>query len=158
MNRHGQRLTNFRIEKTELSKTYRGDNEWMVLNGEYMNKSKNDKNGNVFNHKLVIFDILAYKNEYLIGETFLQRSELLEELYGNEDSEQEYLYSITDNIYRVKSFDDNLLKNFNDLSMIDMYEGLVMKRKNAKLEYGGSENNNISSQLKVRKPTKNYLY
>jgi len=39
-----------------------------------------------------------------------------------------------------------------------MLEGLVMKRKNAKLELGTSENNNIKSQLKSRKPTLNYKY
>jgi hypothetical protein len=39
-----------------------------------------------------------------------------------------------------------------------MIEGLVMKRMNAKLELGTSENNNTKSQLKSRKPTKNYKY
>jgi hypothetical protein len=39
-----------------------------------------------------------------------------------------------------------------------MYEGLVMKRKNAKLELGTNEMNNVKSQLKCRKATKNYAY
>jgi hypothetical protein len=37
-------------------------------------------------------------------------------------------------------------------------EGLVLKRKNAKLEVGTSENNNSKSQIKARKPTKNYKF
>jgi hypothetical protein len=41
---------------------------------------------------------------------------------------------------------------------IDMVEGLVLKRKSAKLEVGSTENNNTKSQIKVRKATKNYKY
>ena len=47
---------------------------------------------------------------------------------------------------------------FDRLTTIDIVEGLVMKRKNARLEIGTSENNNTKSQVKVRKPTKNYRY
>jgi hypothetical protein len=40
MNRHNQRLTNFRITDEEvISSIYRGNGEWMAI-GEYMNKSK----------------------------------------------------------------------------------------------------------------------
>jgi hypothetical protein len=35
---------------------------------------------------------------------------------------------------------------------------LVLKRSSAKLEVGNTENNNTKSQLKARKPTKNYKY
>jgi hypothetical protein len=53
----------------------------------------------------------------------------------------------------------NDFKNiFDNLTPIDMIEGLVMKRKNARLEIGTSELNNVKSQLKCRKPTKNYKY
>ena len=39
-----------------------------------------------------------------------------------------------------------------------MVEGLVLKRKNARLEIGNTELNNIKSQVKCRKPTKNYKF
>jgi hypothetical protein len=39
-----------------------------------------------------------------------------------------------------------------------MVEGLVLKRKTAKLEAGNTENNNTKSQLKARKATKNYKF
>ena len=97
MNRHKQRLTNFKITNEELSEIYRGDGEWMIINGEYMNKSKSDEKSKVFNHKLVIFDILAYNGEYLVGSTFSDRVELLDKLYGKQESEKDYLYSITTN-------------------------------------------------------------
>lgn len=158
MNRHKQRLTNFKITKEELSDIYRGDGEWLIINGEYMNKSKNDESGKVFNHKLVIFDILAYNGEYLVGSTFSERVELLDRIYGQLESEKDYLYSISSNVYRVKSYKKDFKSLYDSLTPIDMIEGLVMKRSNAKLEAGLTESNNIKSQLKCRKPTLNYKY
>ena len=158
MNRHGQRLTNFQLTDDEIKDIYRGTGEWMVINGEYMNKSKSDENGRVFNHKFVIFDILTFDGEYLVGDTFEQRIQLLDKLYGQVDSEKDYLYRVSQNVYRVKSYYNVFKPLFDRLTPIDMIEGLVMKRMNAKLELGTSENNNTKSQLKSRKPTKNYKY
>lgn len=158
MNRHGQRMSKFIITTAELSELYRGDGEWMIINGEYMNKSQKDENGDVFNHKFVVFDILAYNGEYLVGNTFDQRVTLLDELYGKVECEKNYLYGISENIYRVKTYDNGFLDLFNSFIKIDMLEGLVMKRRNAKLEAGITEQNNVKSQLKCRKPTKNYKF
>lgn len=159
MNRHGQYMTNVNIQRNEVSELFRGDiGNWTVLNGEYLNKSKQDENRITFNHKLVLFDILVYNSDYLVGQTFEQRIKLLDDLYGQKDSEKSYLYSISDNVYRVKSFDTGFKSLYDQLTPIDMIEGLVLKRKNAKLELGISENNNTKSQLKARKPTKNYKF
>ena len=157
MNRHNQRLTNFNISDNEIKDIYRGEG-WMILNGEYMNKSKSDENNQVFNHKLVIFDILGFNGEYLVGKTFEERVNLLDEIYGQVDSDKEYLFKVTENVYRVKSYTIDFKNIFDKLTPIDMIEGLVMKRKNARLELGTSENNNTKSQLKCRKATKNYKY
>jgi ATP-dependent DNA ligase len=159
MNRHGARLTNFQIPLNEIKSLHRGvKGEWLVINGEYLNKSKQDERGITFNHKLVIFDILVYKSNYLVGQTFQQRVELLDELYGTKHSDKDYLYSISENVYCVKSFERGFKELFNNLTKIDMIEGLVLKRKNAKLEIGNTENNNTKSQLKARKATKNYKF
>ncbi len=158
MNRHNQTLTNVRVTTDEIKSIYKGNGEWMVLNAEYMNKSQNDETGRPFNHKFVIFDILVLDGNYLVGTTFEQRVAILNDLYGQVDCEKEHLYGISENIYRVKSYNGGFLDLYNDLIKIDMYEGLVMKRKNAKLELGTSENNNVKSQLKIRKVTKNYKY
>lgn len=159
MNRHNQRLTNFRLNDEEIIKSiYRGNGEWMVINGEYMNKSKNDKFRKVFNHKFVIFDILVLEGNYLVGTTFEERVEMLDELYGQVECEDEFLFNLSENIYRVKSYKRDFNDVFNRLVEIDMYEGLVMKRRSAKLEMGTSEMNNVKSQIKCRKVTKNYKY
>jgi hypothetical protein len=157
MNRHNQRLTNFNISDNEIKDIYRGEG-WMILNGEYMNKSKSDENNQVFNHKFVIFDILGFNGDYLVGKTFEERIQLLDTIYGQVDSEKEYLFKLTENVYRVKSYVVDFKSLYDKLTPIDMIEGLVMKRKNARLELGTSENNNTRSQLKCRKATKNYKY
>ena len=159
MNRHSQYMTNVDIQRQEILDLFKGDiGKWMVLNGEYLNKSKQDENRQTFNHKLVIFDILVYNSDYLVGKTFQERINLLDELYGQKDSEKSYLYSISNNVYRVKSFENEFKSIYDQLTPIDLIEGLVLKRKNARLEIGNTENNNIKSQLKARKPTKNYKF
>ena len=158
MNRHNQRLTNFRLTESEIKEIYRGDG-WMVINGEYMNKSKMDENGQTFNHKFVIFDILTFNGDYMVGKTFEERIHLLDELYGQVDSEKEYLYQISPNIYRVKSYDSGFKGLFDRLTKNNqVIEGLVLKRKLARLELGASMDNNTRSQVKCRVATKNYRY
>jgi len=158
MNRHKERMTNFKLTSEELNEVYRGCGEWSVLNGEYMNKSKKDHNNAVFNDKFVIFDLLVLDGNYLIGHSFQDRIDLMDEVFGTQESEYDYLYKITDNIYRVKSFDSNFKSLYDLWTPTDMIEGLVLKRKNAKLEMGLTESNNTRSQIKCRKRTKLYLY
>jgi len=158
MNRHGQRLTNVRVSDSEILSLYRGNGGWMILNCEYLNKSKKDETGNEFNHKFIIFDILVYNSDYLVGRTFEERIKILDELYGTNKSEKSYLYSINENTYRVKSYETGFTSLFEALTPIDVIEGLVLKRKSARLEMGTTENNNIKSQIKSRKPTKLYKY
>src|SRR5574343_510800 len=54
-NRHGLQLSNFQLQKEEILKLYKNINKgtWLVLNGEYLNKSQKDETGQVFNHKFV---------------------------------------------------------------------------------------------------------
>jgi ATP-dependent DNA ligase len=130
----------------------------MILNCEYLNKSKSDEKGQVFNHKFVIFDILCYDSDYLIGKTFEERVNLLDTLYDCIDSEKDYLYSISTNVYRVKSYRVGFKEFFDKYTPIDVIEGVVLKRANARLELGATEQNNIKSQLKSRKATRNYKY
>jgi hypothetical protein len=158
MNRHNQRLTNFRLTDEEVKSLYRGNGGWMILNGECLNKSKMDETGQPFNHKFVIFDILCFDGDYLVGKTFEERVQLLDTLYDQINCEKEYLFGISENVYRVKSYLSGFNDLFNKLTPIDMIEGLVMKRKNARLEIGSSEMNNVKSQIKCRKATKNYKY
>ena len=158
MNRHGQRLTNFKLSESEIKSLYKGTGGWMLLNGEYLNKSKKDENNKIFNHKFIIFDILINDGDYLVGKTFENRINILDNLYGKTDSEKPYLYSISENVYRVKSYTSGFNKIYDEVTKVDMMEGIVMKKKCAKLESSGSSDNNSRGQVKVRKKTKNYAY
>jgi hypothetical protein len=158
MNRHGQILTGFNIPIDEVKKLYRGNGGWMVLNFEYMNKSKKDENNETFNQKITIFDILVFDSNYMISSTFENRIKLLDDLYGKVECNKHYLYEISENVFRVKSYTEDFENKFNELIKIDMCEGLVFKRANGKLEMGLRPENTSKSQFKIRKPTKNYKF
>lgn len=157
MNRRGERQTRFNVPMEQIRSLYKGSG-WMVLNGENMNKAKNDSKGENFNNNLVLFDILVFDGDYLVGRSYQERIALLDNLYGRMSSEEDFLYSISDNVYRVKSYDSDFDELYESLVKIDMYEGLVIKRKRSKLEIGTTESNNTKSQIKCRKPTRNYSF
>ena len=155
-NRHNSPLSNVKMTKEDFLSLHRGSG-WFVLNGEYMNKSKlNGKNG-VFNHKLVIFDVLVYNGIQTIGMTFEERINLLNKLYTQSDYDG-FINKVSDKVYMVKSFYENFHQTYQKIIQTDMYEGWVLKKRNAKLKNGISEKNNTDSQMKFRKPTKNYSY
>ena len=158
MNRHGQPLTNFRLTDDEIKSIYRGNGEWMVINAEYLNKNKRDETRKLFNHKLIIFDILVNDGDYLIGKTFYERINILDTLYGKVDSEKDYLYKISENVYRVKSYNTGFKILFDKYTTIDLVEGLVLKRMDSKLEISSGSENNWRGQIKSRKSTLNYKY
>ena len=157
MNRHNQPLTNFNL-KEEIESLFSGISGWYVLNGEYMNKAKNDDWNNQFNHKFVIFDILVHNSTHLIGKSTIERLRILDDLFSYSPCKWNYLFQISENVFRVKSYEMGFNDLFDGLTKIDMIEGLVLKRKNARLEAGIREDNNSKWMLKTRKPHKNYKY
>ncbi len=155
-NRHNSPLSNVKMTKEDFLSLHRG-NGWFVLNGEYMNKSKLNGKNEVFNHKLVIFDVLVYNGIQTIGMTFEERINLLNKLYVQSDYDG-FINKVSDKVYMVKSFYENFHQTYQKIIQTDMYEGWVLKKRNTKLKNGISEKNNTDSQMKFRKPTKNYSY
>lgn len=162
MGRHNQTLSNFQISKEEiienLYKPLNLNGNWIVLNGEHLNKSKKCEDNRIFNQKLILFDILVFDSNHLVGKTFDDRIVLLDDLYGQRKSNREYLFGISENIYHIKSHRSEFKKLFDEYTPIDMVEGLVLKKKDSKLELGLTEKNNNKSQVKCRKKTLNYKY
>ena len=172
MDRHKKSFKKTIKMQSQLEKLHRETdigqkNKWMVLVGEHMTKSKKNAEGKFWNDKFVIFDIIVFDGIQLIGKTFAERQALLDKLYGTEEValtkdgayKDKFLYATeVEGVFRVKSFRDCFTAVWNDLIKIDMYEGLVLKRADAKLENGNTEKNNLNSQCKFRKPTKNYAY
>jgi hypothetical protein len=149
------------------AKLYRGKS-WMVLNGEWMAKSKSDEYHRNFNGNFVIFEILVYDGQILCGSTVSARLQLLNELYGSDTYKvdekgdlqgREHLY-VTNipNVYRVASYENNFKAIYDQLIKIDMMEGLVLKTKSAMLTPPFNETANQKWQIKCRKPTKIYPF
>lgn len=155
MNRHKKVMIS-KMDIDELKKLHRGKG-WMVLCGELMNKSQKDENNKVWNLKFVIFDIIVYNGEHLLKTTFDERYELLKKMYPN-NPVKKHLHQISENCFRVNSIRFGLSNTFLDITNHQMYEGLVLKIGDAKLENGVNKNNNQISQLKCRKSTKNYAF
>jgi len=155
--RHNNTLTNYNLSDVEVMDVLHSAKGWNVFVGEYMNKSKKDEYGELFNHKYVMFDKLVHDGEYLLGTSFDERVKLMIEIY-KPISETKYLYQISENIWMVKTFYENFTEIWEDIVKTDMLEGFVMKRKTAKLQRGSREKNNHLSQFKCRKETKNYTF
>jgi ATP-dependent DNA ligase len=164
MNRHNQPISS-KYHNIDLRGMYRGSG-WMVICGEFLNKNKTGEDGLPFNLKFVIWDILVYNGKYLIGSTFEQRMNLLEQLYpcskmkvGEKFESLNYLcFTEHKNVYKAPVYPTSFAILFELISKVDVYEGLVLKRKDAPLKYGLSEKNNNDWQIKCRKPTKNYRF
>lgn len=155
MTRHKKPFTREVISATEIGGE-RTD-KFTVYAGEYMNKSKKgvDKKPLI---GFVIFDILVYDGVHLIGKTFVERQEILDRILLTEEYDG-FINKVKggEYLYRVKNF-TNLEETYKKIISINMYEGLVMKRPDAKLKPGLRPFNNTGWQVKVRKPTKNYTF
>jgi len=156
MNRHQERFAREIISKEELKKLHRG-NGWMVLVGEYMNKSQRQKDRKVFNAKFVVFDILVHESIYLVNKTLNERQQLLRELFDCKPYDN-WIDSIDETFYLVRNITKDFKESWKDITSIEMYEGFVLKRPEAKLSTGYTAANNTGWQLKIRKETKNYQY
>lgn len=160
-NRHNGTLTNYRLDSEYILNLYNDMKckGWLVLNGEYLNKSQTGSGRRKFNHELVLFDILVYNDEYLVGTTFEYRYDLLKSLVNWKQHEQEkYLWSYNDKIHLVKAIKGGASEIWEAVKDINIFEGVVLKKCDGKLELGRRENNTSGSQIKIRKATKNYEY
>jgi len=140
-------------------------NGWLVLCGEFLNKNKKGEDGNSFNLKFVIFDILVYDNDYLIGTKLIDRINMLDKMFPEtstlvfENQMKSFAHlNVTryENIFKAPSYGGDFQAFYKSIVDTDLYEGLVLKRKLSTLSPGFSEKNNSDWQIKCRKPTKNY--
>lgn len=153
-NRHNQIMSNFKVSKDEIFSMIPNDN-WFVFVAEYMNKGKKDENNKNWNNRIALHDFLVYDNEYIIGSTFDDRQNLMDKIIKSEELNM-YATKVSDNIYRIKNFYKDFFKIWTELIKIDMIEGLVLKKRDLKLEAGWKEKNNLS--IKCRKISKNYNF
>jgi len=155
MNRHNENKTG--SINVDFRSLHRGTG-YMVLNGEWMEKSKKDENGNNFNQHFVLFDILVYDGWILSGSTAADRIRLMKDLYGNEQHSKFLYQTGVPNVVRVKTYAGNFQSLYNQLVPIDMYEGVVLKRRDAILNHPFSQSANTKWLIKARKETKIYKF
>jgi len=155
MNRH-KKLMVSKIDKEELLGLHKGKG-WMVLCGELMNKSQRDEDNKVWNLKFAIWDLLVFEGKYLIGSTFEERVSILRTLYPD-NLVKKHLHQISENCFRVNTIITGFVETYNDITLHQMYEGFVLKRRDGKLDAGWQVANNVRTQMKCRKPTKNYAF
>lgn len=164
-NRHKQPLSYYSpaIHFKELAKT----DKWFVYCGEYLNKSKLGETGEKERDKFVIWDVLVWDGEYLIGETLSSRLQLLEMIYPCQravaTAERFEIYDhlcCTEHtgIYKAPTYVHSFEKLYEEIIKTDLYEGVVLKKINSTLGYGLQELNNQDWQVKCRKTTKNYHF
>lgn len=157
MNRHGK-FYPVKISEEELRAIFPKSNNWVVC-GEYLNKAQADETGEPLRDKYIIWDLINYNNEDLIGTTFQDRLRLiLKNAKRGKKSTKPYLHKeLSPNVFIIRTFEtqfENALK----LSEIPVIEGLVLKRRNAALKPCTRPNNNKEWQVKIRKETKCYKF
>lgn len=157
-NRHGKQLHLIDYSQVNLNPLHRGEG-WMMLCGELLNKNKRGEDGQPFNMKFCIWDIIQFEGQSLEGHTTIQRVELISHLYPSQPTLR-HLSAIdnSENCYLIPNYDHYFDDLYQDLVKTDVYEGLVLKLKAAKLQPGPRESNNQSWQVKARKETKNYNF
>lgn len=168
-NRHKEKwplLSNYKdIDFKGLQVT--GNGKWFVYAGEYLNKGKLGETGVKERNKFIIWDVLVWDGKYLVGETLESRLKLLEATFpcqrsvvtdqGIEMYEHICMTGLQ-GIYKAPTYMNGFTDLYNELIKVDLYEGLVLKKKDSKLTYGLQELNNHDWQIKCRKPTKIYNF
>ncbi len=166
MNRHHETISNDFAEEIDWAGMYSGKG-WMVLCGELLNKNKLGEHGTPLNKKFVIWDILVYNGDYMVGATHAERLRKLEILFPTQRMQvtaagiEEYKHLSFTNVkgvFKKAVYTTNFTELYNDLVTTQLYEGIVIKRLDAKLQFGFVEKNNFQSTLKCRKETKNYKF
>jgi ATP-dependent DNA ligase len=163
-NRHKRPLAKYSpfIHFRELAKT----NNWYVYAGEYLNKAKKGEHGDIERDKFVIWDLLVWDGEYLIGKTMEERLTILENIYPCQRAVFSHKLEVYDHlccteyagIYKAPTYGGGFDTLYEELYETELYEGLVLKKKNSKLTYGFQEKNNTEWQIKCRKETKLYNF
>ena len=157
--RHG---TPFAIPpKFDFQSMHRGTG-YMCFAGEFMNKSKKGPDGKPF-RGFIIWDMMAFEGEILIGSTVEERKVLIDYLYPTTGAITAGSYDIahktaTPDVYKVVGFESGFRAVFNELTKIEFIEGFVLKRKNAQLSSMNKVANNTESSVKCRKSTSNYKF
>lgn len=159
-NRHGSIKSRFKANIAAVPRD-------SIVVGEYLDKAKTGEGGLKFEHKFVVFDVLRMNGDSLVGFPYRDRLHAINYLFPEQEPKVTASGVIFNpftrvratpypDIYVANTYTEQFHQLFLDVIDTELYEGVVLKRLDAKLEPGSSEENNTRWQVKVRKPTKNY--
>jgi hypothetical protein len=109
----------------------------------------------------VLWDILVWNNQYLVGTSYLKRYRLLSQVCGNpsryeSETGRSIALRVNSCVWLAPVFRNELRRRFDELTPLHEIEGLVLKNPSAKLQWGLREDNNGDWQIRVRKPRHDY--
>jgi len=152
----GYRLSN-KMKRALLSLDLSRDRSHVLDGGILRNLLVGDE------RPIVLWDILVHEGEYLIGTTYEQRYALLKRICrepGALESKtgREIGLKIREALWLAPLFKSGFDRRFEQALPADYLEGLMLKDPRGKLERGILPKNNMSWQVKVRKPRKDYIF
>jgi ATP-dependent DNA ligase len=146
--------------KSDLLKIYKtlGIDENHIIDGELMH-SKIKGLKDIF----IAFDLLVYKNEYLLDTRAMERYILLQSILGSPDEREsktgkQIALDVLEHVWLAETFCMSFEERFKHAIELDEIEGLVLKKVSGKLERGFREENNGSWLIRCRKEHKNYAF
>jgi hypothetical protein len=129
-------------------------NKWHVFVGEVLHSKTVNIKDTVY-----IFDILVYNSEELYGSKFMDRQNLLKEIFQADHKQQMYShYEIEPRFLLARNFESGMYDMFKNIEDKTVDEGFVLKKKDAILKDCYSASNNSSWQIKFRHPSKKYQF
>jgi hypothetical protein len=107
---------------------------------------------------LVLFDVLQMGGEYLLGVNQTDRLSHLAEICGNPQQRRDDLPAlhIFEHIALAPHGDRNFKQCFDEFSQNRWVEGLLLRKKESKLDNWGSTEYEVNWQIRVRRPKKSY--
>lgn len=126
---------------------------WYVFAGELLHSRTKHIKDTVY-----LFDLLVDDGEYLVGATLRARLDQLRALFPVQARAiTKGHYVVTPTLWIARTIKANFTRIYKELTAKED-EGLVLKDPNAKLKLCVNPKSNSASQVKCRRPTKNYNF
>jgi len=111
---------------------------------------------------IVIYDVLQVRGNYLIGERQEDRLAalglMLADSKGLQLCESGVAFQVTENVWLAQTFTSDFTDRFKEFLHLDLIEGLVLRRKDGRLRDYGHHAYVTDTQVRCRKPAKNYRF
>ena len=109
---------------------------------------------------LVLFDVLQWVDNYLIGKTQEHRLFMLDTICGEprEPSPTGIAQLVSEHIWMARRDDRNFVKHYEEFIEDPLIEGLVLRKRDSVLDNWGSSEYEVDWQIRCRKPSRNYRF